>query len=185
MVRERGDMYENSVRLTPFAGIEPSPTIARLVSGRKMIIRIRFRPERMLRKPKIHHQPAFCAKTPPRTGPILGAAFGLMFLVRMRITMKTNSTYPVMADPIYLPRSCGAAISWMTLRHSAMVPTSSALFTILDNNFHQKRQHSVSSSKLTDPHMSSVNWDPNWLQNIPLRPTSRQGVFQPYQLNRL
>jgi hypothetical protein len=57
-VRDPGNMQENSVRLSPFAGTEPSPTINRLVSGRKMITRIRFRPERMLRKLKIHHLPS-------------------------------------------------------------------------------------------------------------------------------
>jgi hypothetical protein len=86
--RVRGTMYENSVRLIPFAKTEPSPTIKRLVSGRNMNTRIKFRPERALRKPKIHHQPAFCAKTPPITGPMLGAAFGLMSLVRTRIAVK-------------------------------------------------------------------------------------------------
>jgi hypothetical protein len=78
VVRKRGEMQESNVLLIPLAGIVPSPTIARLVSGRQMTTRMRLSPERMLRNPKIHRQPAFCASTPPRTGPILGAAFGLV-----------------------------------------------------------------------------------------------------------
>lgn len=69
--------HDNMVLLIPLLGMLPLPTIFRDVSGRKMAIIRRHRPERMPRNQKIHLQPAFSASTPPKTGPMLGAVFGL------------------------------------------------------------------------------------------------------------
>ncbi len=55
----------------------PLPTTFRAVSGRKTSIMRMDTPERMARNQKIHGQPALSANTPPRTGPMLGAVFGL------------------------------------------------------------------------------------------------------------
>lgn len=69
--------YDNIVLLIPLLGMLPLPTIFRDVSGREMAIIRRHMPERMPRNQKIHRQPAFSASTPPKTGPMLGAVFGL------------------------------------------------------------------------------------------------------------
>lgn len=61
----------------PDGEILPFPTIRRAVSGRNTRISRRHRPERMLRNQNIHLQLARSARTPPSTGPILGAVFGL------------------------------------------------------------------------------------------------------------
>src|ERR1700722_8226662 len=66
------------VLLKPRGGTDPSPTMLRPVSGKQMSISIRDKPERILRNPKIHLQPAFSASTPPKTGPRLGAELGLL-----------------------------------------------------------------------------------------------------------
>lgn len=69
--------YDSSVVFTPEAGTLSLPTMLRQVSGRKRSIPSRHDPERMQRSQKIHLQLARSVKTPPTTGPKLGAVFGL------------------------------------------------------------------------------------------------------------
>jgi len=57
--------------------ILPFPTMRRDVSGRKNTISRRQRPESRARSQNIHHHPVCWERAPPRTGPKLGATFGL------------------------------------------------------------------------------------------------------------
>lgn len=53
-------------------------------------------PDRMARNQKIHRQLALSARTPPRTGPRLGAVLGLHsnVLVRLRDCISLNNGIP-------------------------------------------------------------------------------------------
>lgn len=109
--------------LIPPGKILPLPTSLRAVSGSQKTIKVKHSPERMLRNQKIHRQLAFSARTPPRTGPRLGAVFGLRSSESVLTRFHQHGcTYPHNAAPMYLPRSCGGARSATTLMASAMVP---------------------------------------------------------------
>lgn len=92
------------------------------------MIRARQKPDSILKNQKIQRQLAFSARTPPRTGPRLGAVLGLQRrnqYIALRKDANFSATYPDSAAPTYLPRSCGGARSATTLMARAIVPVLS------------------------------------------------------------
>lgn len=68
---------DQNVRLIPWAGMMPFPTIRRAVSGKVTRIRRRQKPPVMHKNQNIDFQPRDAASAPPMTGPRGGATFGL------------------------------------------------------------------------------------------------------------
>jgi hypothetical protein len=66
----------NIERLYFGGGIEPSPTIVRQVSGMNKSMGMKNITARMARNQKIHFQPAYWERIPPRMGPREGARIG-------------------------------------------------------------------------------------------------------------
>ena len=62
----------------PFVLSLPFPTMVRAVSGKNKRKLNKLSPERIARSQKIHLHPKVWAKSPPRTGPRLGAALVLV-----------------------------------------------------------------------------------------------------------
>jgi len=63
--------------LSPLAGMLPSPTITRAVSGSAIVINPKQMAASIARNPNIHLQLACCASRPPKRGPRVGATCGL------------------------------------------------------------------------------------------------------------
>lgn len=91
----------------------PFPTTLRAVSGNKMVIVTKQAPDPMLKNQKIHLQPLEATRTPPRTGPKLGAVLVLKksFRFGWRLVENIEDTYPKETIPTKDPLSAGVAIS--------------------------------------------------------------------------
>lgn len=98
--------------LTPCAGMEPLPTTALEVSGKKNTNMTSKTPEKMTRNQKMDRQPRESAKTPPIVGPKAGP-----------------TRIPAVAYPMYFPLSADVAMSATTAIDRAMAALHPAAWT--------------------------------------------------------